>query len=99
MAGNGTLGAVYLHDSNGEQGEQYFTMQNCVLTSKLGNTLCLYKAKGGNNIVHCNFIRNTLKDEKNGYVNNIFYRNDPFGQGGNFNKKICYGNSNQTLDD
>lgn len=93
----GSLGALYFHDSNGLQGHQYITVKNCILTSTLGNTMCPYTARGGNNMVHCNFIHNILFDRCNRYQNNIFFRNDPFGVTGNFVKELCWGNSNPQL--
>lgn len=96
---SGTLGALYVHDSNGEQGEQYITIKNCILKSKLGNSMTLYKVNRTTqeNQVHCEFINNVLYDETNGYSNNIWYRNEPFGESGIFDITLGYGNSNPEL--
>lgn len=89
-----TLGALYCHDSNGVQGKQYLIAKDNIFESILGNAMCLYNAKGGNNVVHCTLVENVIKSSK-GYTGNVFLRNNPFGS--NFIKNICYGNSAEEL--
>lgn len=93
----GSLGAVYIHDSAGAEGTSYFSMKNCVLKSSLGNTFTPYSHKPySNNKVYCELINNVLYDKLNGITNNIWYRGDSFNH--NFYlKPTCYGNSNNEL--
>lgn len=90
------LGAMFLHDSVGEQGNSYLKIKDTVFKSTLGYAMCLYNARGGNNKVYCEFINNTLYDEKSGLTNNLFKR------GGTFEnvfviKNISHGNTNDEL--
>ena len=97
---DGTLGALYFHDSNGEQGDQYIIVKDCILKSSLGNTMTPYQVarETQNNLVHCNFINNVLYDAINKYSNNIWYRGDPFNiTTGIFDIVIGFGNSNSNL--
>lgn len=97
---DGTLGALYLHDSNGEQGNQYIELKNSILRSSLGTSMTIYQVDRApqNNHVYCEFIQNVLHDERNNYTNNIWYRGDPFNQQtGVFEITIGYGNSNSGL--
>ena len=92
----GGLGALYYHDSIGEQGNQYIEIKNCLLKSNLGYSLVPYKTSNNNNKVYNNFIFNVLYDKINKYTNNIWFRNNPF-ETDMFTKEICYGNSNEEL--
>lgn len=96
----GSLGALYFHDSIGTQGDQYITVKNCVLKSALGTSMTLYQVpmETQNNRVFCEFIGNVLHDERHGYVDNIWFRGDPFNADtGIFEIEIGFGNSNSTL--
>lgn len=97
---DGSLGALYFHDSNGEQGTQRVSVKNCLLKSSLGNTMTMYQVarEPQNNTVYCEFIGNVLHDAINGYLNNIWYRGDPLNPNtGIFEITIGYGNSNSGL--
>lgn len=97
---NGTLGALYFHDSNGEQGDQYLTLKNCVLKSKLKYAMCPYMANRTtqNNRVYCNFISNVLYSDVGHYTDTVWFRRDPFNPDtGIFSIEIGYGNSISTL--
>lgn len=97
----GSLGALYLHDSNGEQGNQYITLKNCILKSSLGYSMTLYAVSRTpqNNKVFCDFINNVLHDKVNGHSNNVWLRGEPFTTSGVFEKTIAFGNSNSALND
>ena len=97
---SGSLGALYFHDSNGTQGNQYITIKDCVLKSSLGYSMTPYQVTRNpqNNKVYCEFINNVLHDAVNGYLNNIWFRGDPFNAStGIFEITIGYGNSNSAL--
>ena len=96
----GSLGALYFHDSNGEQGNNYIMVKNCLLKSSLGKTMTPYQVdrETQNNHVYCTFIENVLYDAINKYTNNIWYRHDPFNPStGIFSIDIGFGNSNANL--
>lgn len=96
----GSLGALYFHDSNGEQGDQYLTLKNCVLKSKLKYAMCPYMVNRTtqNNRVYCNFISNVLYSDVGHYTDNVWFRRDPFNPDtGIFSIEIGYGNSISTL--
>lgn len=96
----GSLGALYFHDANGEQGDQFVTVKNCVLKSTLGSSMTPFQVEREpqNNHVYCEFIQNVLHDERHGYSNNVWYRGDPFNPStGVFEITIGYGNSNNGL--
>ena len=90
------LGALFLHDSVGEQGNSYLKIKDTVFKSTLGNAMCLYNARGGNNKVYCEFINNTLYDEVSGLDNNLFKRGGTFGDVFVING-ISHGNTNEEL--
>lgn len=90
------LGALFLHDSVGEQGNSYLKIKDTVFKSTLGNAMCLYNARGGNNKVYCEFINNTLYDEKSGLTNNLFKRGGAFDDVYIING-ISHGNTNTEL--
>lgn len=96
---DGTLGALYFHDSNGEQGDQYISVKNCLLKSNLGNTITPMGVERdtNNNKVYCEFINNVLYDKINKYSNNIWYRGENPFTTGIFVMSIGYGNSNNEL--
>ena len=94
------LGALYFHDSIGVGGDSHLIVKNCLLKSRLGYSLCPYMANqptSGTNHVYTTFINNVLHDAINGYADNIYFRNDPYGENGNFTMEIGYGNSNPDL--
>lgn len=96
----GSLGALYFHDSNGEQGDQYLTLKNCVLKSKLKYAMCPYMVNRTtqNNRVYCNFISNVLYSDVGHYTDTVWFRRDPFNPDtGIFSIEIGYGNSIPTL--
>lgn len=96
----GSLGALYVHDSNGEQGNQYLKVHDCILRSKLDNALCIYQVTRSpqNNRVYCDFISNVLYSETGRYANTVWLRGDPFASGtGIFSIDIGYGNSESQL--
>ena len=96
----GTLGALYFHDSNGEQGDQYIVVKDCVLTSKLQYAMCPYQASRNpqNNRGYCDFIHNVLYSDGGKYANTVWFRGDPFNQStGIFSIGIGYGNSISSL--
>ena len=95
----GSLGALYFHDTNGEKGAQSIMVKNCVMRSSLGNSMTIYRAYPytEGSVVTCDFIGNVLHDAINGYSNNIWERySNPFGSGA-FEIGIGYGNSNSVL--
>ena len=92
----GTLGALYFHDSNGTQGDQYIIVKNSVLKSNLQYAMCPYQVTRTpqNNRVHCNFINNVLYSSIGKYNDTIWFRGDPFNiSTGIFDIVIGYGNS------
>lgn len=96
---NGSLGALYFHDSAGVVGGgQKLTVRNSVLKSKLDNVLCPYTLKKSENIVTCEFINNVFYSEKNGMINNIWHRNgNAFTDGYFALSGASFGNSNDEL--
>ena len=90
------LGALFLHDSVGEQGNSYVKIKDTVFKSTLGYSICLYNARGGNNKVYCEFINNTIYDENSGLTNNLFKRGGSFEEVFVINA-ISHGNTNETL--
>lgn len=96
----GTLGALYVHNTNGQKGNQYLKVKDSVLRSNLGNSLCLYQTSSAttDDNVYCDFTNNVLYDSINGYTNNIWFRGDPFNVStGRFKISIGYGNSNSDI--
>ena len=96
----GSLGALYFHDSNGEQGKQYFKAHNCIFKSNLENAMCIYQVTRSpqNNEVYCDFTNNVLYSKVNKYTNVVWLRGDPFNPDtGIFNIDIGYGNSAQEI--
>lgn len=96
----GTLGALYVHNTNGVKGNQYLKMTNSVLKSNLGNALCLYQTAAATeeDAVYCEFVNNVLHDKVNGFTNNIWFRGYPFSETiGRFEITLGYGNSNSDL--
>jgi hypothetical protein len=96
----GSLGALYFHDSNGQQGNQYISVKDCVLNSMLGNTMTIYQVERNvqKNKVYCDFINNVLEDKIHGFSNNIWFRGDPFNEStGIYEIRIGYGNTNTML--
>ena len=93
----GSLGAVYIHDSIGAEGTSYFSMKNCVLKSSLGNTFTPYSHKpNSNNKVYCELVNNVLYDKINGKTNNVWYRGNSFNNNF-FLEPTSFGNSNPEL--
>lgn len=93
---SGTIGALYFHDSNGEQGNQYIIVKNCILKSKLAYAMCPYQVERNpqENTVYCDFIENVLYSDVGKYANTVWFRNDPFNSStGIFHIGIGYGNS------
>ena len=75
--GSRNLGAVFFHDSVGEQGHSVAKFYNNIMRSNKGVTLRISNSIGGDNAVDCEFINNTLHDEtENKPVINLI--NDPF---------------------
>ena len=96
----GTLGALYFHDSNGEQGDQYIKVKNCVLKSKLKYAMCPYMVNRAtqNNRVYCDFINNVLYSDVGKYTDTVWFRRSPFNPTtGIFSIGIGFGNSIDTL--
>lgn len=96
ISGGKGLGALFLHDSVGEQGNSYVKIYNTTFKSTLGNAMCLYNARGGNNKVYCEFVNNTLYDKQSGLSNNLFKRGGTFGDVFVING-ISHGNTNPEL--
>ena len=99
-ASDGTLGALYFHDSNGEQGNQYIIVKNCVMKSKLAYAMCPYQVmrETQENVVYCDFIGNVLYSDTGKYANTVWFRGDPFNETtGIFHLGIGYGNSISSL--
>ena len=96
---DGSLGALYFHDSNGEAGKSRVIVKDSILKSDLENAMCPFTLKKEGNSVTCSFINNVLYSKINKYSNNIWYRNgNPFTEeDGNFSIEIGYGNSNNDL--
>ena len=96
----GTLGALYFHDSNGTQGDQYIKIKDCVLKSNLAYAMCPYKVNRTpqNNRVYCDFVNNVLYSATGKYANTVWFRGDPFNPStGIFSIGIGYGNSIASL--
>lgn len=96
----GTLGALYFHDSNGEQGDQYISVTNCVLRSNLKYAMCPYMVNRPtqNNRVFCDFINNVLYSEVGKYADTVWFRRSPFDPTtGIFTIGVGYGNSISSL--
>lgn len=96
----GTLGALYVHDSNGTQGKQYLKVHNSILRSKLENAICIYQVTRTpqNNEVYCDFTNNVLYSEENRYTHVVWLRGNPFDAStGIFEIDIGYGNSASEL--
>ncbi len=96
----GTLGALYFHDSNGTQGNQYVVLKNNVFKSKLQYAMCPYQVSRNpqNNRVYCDFINNVLYSDVGKYSNTVWLRGDPFNPStGIFSIGIGYGNSIASL--
>lgn len=96
----GTLGALYFHDSNGVQGNQYIILKDNVFKSNLKYALCPYQATRNpqNNRVYCDFINNVLYSDVGKYTDTVWFRGDPFNVStGIFSVGIGYGNSINTL--
>ena len=96
----GTLGALYFHDSNGSQGNQYVILKDNVFKSKLQYALCPYQVDRAtqNNRVYCDFIRNVLYSDVGKYSDTVWFRGDPFNTAtGIFSISIGYGNSIASL--
>lgn len=96
----GTLGALYFHDSSGEQGDQYISVTNCVLKSNLKYAMCPYMVNRStqNNRVFCDFINNVLYSNVGKYTDTVWFRRNPFNPTtGIFKIGIGYGNSISTL--
>lgn len=96
ISGGKGLGALFLHDSVGAQGDSYVKIYNSVFKSTLGNAMCLYNARGGDNKVHCEFVNNTLYDRISGLSNNLFKRGGTFSNVFLING-ISHGNTNAEL--
>lgn len=96
----GTLGALYFHDSNGTQGNQYIIIKDCVLKSKLAYAMCVYQVnrEPQNNRVYCDFINNVLYSDVGKYADTVWFRGNPFdATTGIFSIGIGYGNSIDSL--
>lgn len=96
----GTLGALYFHDSNGAQGNQYVVLKNNVFKSKLQYAMCPYQVSRNpqNNRVYCDFINNVLYSDVGKYSDTVWFRGDPFNPStGIFSIGIGYGNSIASL--
>lgn len=96
----GSLGALYFHDSNGKQGNQYIILKNSVLKSKLQYAMCPYQVSRNpqNNRVYCDFINNVLYSDVGKYSDTVWFRGDPFNpSNGIFSIGIGYGNSIASL--
>ena len=98
--GSGTLGALYFHDANGVQGNQYAIIKNNVMKTKGTYALCIYQVdrEPQNNRVYCDFINNVLYSETGHYADTVWFRNDPLNENtGIFSIEIGYGNSISSL--
>lgn len=95
--GNNNYGALFFHDSIGEQGHSIVKIINNIMKSKIGWTLRISNSIGGDNTVDCEFLFNTLYDESKGYgsvavINDAFNTNFtllPTSRGNN-NNNINY---------
>lgn len=100
---DGSLGALFVHDSNGIQGAQYLTVKNSVLKSSLGKTLALSETgrTTQNNEIYCTFINNVLRDDVNGFSNNVWFRGQAtgFDNGGILHLSVGFGNSANELNE
>ena len=97
---DGTLGALFFHDTNGEGGNQYIEVKDCMLTSKLENAMCMMQRENPEEetAVFCNFINNVLFSDVGGYTDTVWFRRDPLNPStGKFSIVIGYGNSISTL--
>lgn len=96
----GTLGALYFHDSNGAQGDQFIKIKDCIFKSKLAYAMCPYQVSRNpqNNRVFCDFVNNVLYSDVGKYAGTIRFRGDPFNPDtGIFTIGIGYGNSNSGI--
>jgi hypothetical protein len=96
----GTLGALYFHDSNGVQGDQFIKIKDCLLKSNLKNAMCPYQVNRTpqNNKVYCEMINNVLFSSVGKYSDTVWFRRDPFNPNtGIFTMVIGYGNSIASL--
>ena len=88
-------GALFFHDSTGEQGHSILKVKNCTLRSTMGTTLRLAQSIGGNNTVECELSNNILYDEKNRYENNVALA---FQTVSNFTfSPLCANNNNDSI--
>lgn len=75
---NSNYGALFIHDSAGEQGTSTLKLKNNIITSSAGQCFRLSQSIGGDNNVRCIFENNTLYDITNIYNNTVTLFNDPF---------------------
>ena len=78
----GSLGALYFHDSVGAAGNSYIKVQNCTITAQLKNAICPFTLYGNssypnaiNNKVYCTFINNKITGEIWDRNGNAFEKN------------------------
>lgn len=76
--GNSNYGALFVHDSAGEQGNSTIKLKNNIITSTAGQCFRLSQSIGGANNVKCIFENNTLYDTNNIYNGTVTLVNDPF---------------------
>ena len=79
-AANGSLGALYFHDSTGEKGNSYLIVKDSILTSELKNVMCPYTLigkydKADQNRVYCTFKNNIIEGEIWDRNGNAFEKN------------------------
>lgn len=97
---DGTLGALYVHDSNGEQGSQFLHVKDTLMKSNYSKAMTLYQVDRDtqNNAVYCEFINNVLYSAVGGFNNTVWFRNDPLDPDtGIFEITIGFGNSNPDI--
>ena len=99
-APDGTLGALFFHDTNGALGDQFISVKNSVLKSKLKYAMCMSQKSGTaeGSHVYCDFIGNVLFSDVGRYTDTVWFRRDPLNPStGRFSIEIGYGNSIASL--
>lgn len=71
---DGSLGALYFHDSVGANGNHYLEVYNSMFRTYLKNVVCPYNVNGSVNKVYARFINNVFYSETSGYEDNIWLR-------------------------
>lgn len=96
---NSNYGALFIHDSAGEQGNSTIKLKNNIITSTAGQCFRLSQSIGGENNVKCIFENNTLYDTTNIYNGTVTLVNDPFNTSTGVFHKIpsCRLNNNDLI--